>query len=170
MTAEGQCSEADLVLVFTVTNNGGPLVDNAPYTVTGPNGYSQQGFFGPLAPGASETIDLGSVPPGTYVFEGVYGRQELAVTTEVVCVELPNLTAVGECTEPDLVLVFTVTNNAGSLGSTAYTVTGPNGYSETGNFGPLAAGESATIDLGSVPPGYLHLHISVRTAAGYGHG
>src|SRR5690606_39391466 len=82
---------------------------------------------------------LGNVPPGTYTFTSVYGPQQLTVTTDVTCVDPPDLVAVGQYST-SLTLTSTVTNNGGPLDVTSYTVTGPNNYSQSGNFGPLAKG------------------------------
>jgi hypothetical protein len=147
------CSEVTGEPSFTVVNNGGgPLNETPTYTVTGPNGYSQTGTFGPLASTDSVTIDLGSVAPGTYTFNAPYSNGQLTLTTDVTCVEPPDITVTGECSEATLELVFTITNNGGPLDDDApYTVTGPNGYSD-GRF-TRSLRERRDHNLGSVAPG-----------------
>ena len=78
LSVGGQCSEVTGELSFTVNNNGGgPLNETVTYTVTGPNGYSQTGTFGPLASTDTVTFDLGVVEPGTYTFNAPYSNGTL---------------------------------------------------------------------------------------------
>src|SRR5690606_8327999 len=113
------------------------------------------GNFGPLANGASETIDLGNVPPGTYTFTSVYGPQQLTVTTDVTCVE-PSLTGSGQCIGTDL--TFTITNN-GTVASQPvdYSVFGPQGALPGGTIPALNPGDNVPITFANAPAGMYTL-------------
>jgi TolB protein len=167
ITVTGQCSEAERVLVFIVSNNGGALPDVVQYQVTGPNGYSSSGTFGPLGVASSATIDLGSVAPGDYTINFVYGGQQTQYSTTVTCIEptatptntptatviAPSLTGSGQCIEDDL--AFTITNNGGTRSTeTTYTVLGPQGELPGGTVPALEPNTSTqTILFPNTPPG-----------------
>jgi Tol biopolymer transport system component len=141
--------------VFTVTNNGGDLLNTVNWIVTGPNGYQQNGTVGPIPAGGSQTINLGSVDPGTYTIlvDTVVGQ------TTVVCVEPPNIIVTGVCVISDA--TFTATNNGGSTSAPLdYVVFGPNGYTQQGSFGTLDPGTSAQFTLNGLQPGQYTLFLT----------
>ncbi len=66
--------------------------------------------------------------------------------------EEPDLTLDGQCVVDQL--IFTIRNVTGVLGqSVSYDVTGPSGLVTSGTFGPLNAGDTHDVNVGTVPPG-----------------
>jgi Tol biopolymer transport system component len=174
---DGQCEDGTLIFTFTVSNAAGN--DGAPgggfWTVDGPQSFS--GDFDPLGSPDSQTFNLGSVPPGTYMITVSYRNETTAAETTVVCNEPtatptntatppantltptppvvipPQITGSGLCT-PEGLLQFTVTNT-GSVPSlpTSYQVFGPNGQLPSGNIPALQPNESVNVPFGQQPDG-----------------
>jgi len=169
----GQCSEDGSLVVFTLTNAGGPMPAGVSYTITGPDGEVAAGTTSALDAGASQDFSVPAVPEGqTLTFsadslsqpvtvEGCAMPQEasLRVTKAVngqitgvyafeICVKGPSL---DEC----VMLSSGQTASFDRLQPGVYTISEPNAGAEwnvegTGDV-EVVAGAQASVTVTNTP-------------------
>ena len=150
-------------IVFTITNNGGDMLETQGFTVVNENGETVlTGTIPALAQGASTTVTLTDIDPygsNTFQTTGFAGT----VSFEQPC-EQPALVVTSTCAYP---IVFTVTNNGGDI-FTTQPITIVSSANETllsDTLPLLAKGQSVTYSLGDVNP-YISYTLSSTGFAG----
>jgi len=146
LSVAGQCAADTAQVIFTLTNNGGPMSGAVDYTISDSTGTLDQGQTNVLGAGESQDFTVpASVSGGTITFSAAGLTTPATVTN---CFALPKLSAAGQCAADTGEVIFTLTNSGGPMtADVAYSISDNAGVIAAGTTNVLGTGESQTFTV-----------------------